>query len=245
MGEADPLAALVEEVASEVDVVMARPEKVRSDCARLRERLGRPPAPGDDEALGRLAPLLRKRAGEVVTPLFELLEEQAATSVDPWPLLEGLLLSRDETLARRALGTLVRLADGGSLSVDRRVLRFLAEQVEVPGSVLGEPEALATIARLVRGRGAGAGDPILSLYREPSDFPLRRLAARLLDLDGQPAPLDLALSLLGSEAHAFLARYLRFTRATHGDLLHLLPDPGRPPPALPSLRGDRAHRPGP
>ena len=42
-----------------------------------------------------------------------------------------------------------------------------------------------------------------------------------------------ALSLLGPEAHAFLAPYLRYTRATHRDLLHLLPDPGRPPPASP------------
>jgi pyruvate, water dikinase len=236
MGETDPLATLVDSIACEIDVTMGRPEKVQADCARLREHLTRPPAAPDVERLGRLAPLLRKRIGEVVVPLFELLEEQAATSDDPWALLEGLLLSRDDTLARRAVGTLERLAEAGSLAVDRRVLRFLAEQVEVSGSVLGEPEALATIGRLVRGPRAADADPVLALYRQPSDFPVRRLAARLLDLDGQPAPVELALSLLGSDAHKFLDPYLRFTRATHQDLLHLLPEPGRPPPALASLR---------
>jgi pyruvate,water dikinase len=235
MSEGDPLAALVESITAEFDVVVGRPEKVRSDCVRLRERLARPLDAGDLEALGRLALLLRKGPGEVALPLFELLEERAAAGDDPWPLLEGLLLSRDDALARRALGTLERLGEAGSLSVDRRVFLFLAQQVEVSGSVLGEPEALAAIARLVRSRGAETGDPVLALYRG-TDFPLRRLAARLLDLDGQPAPLDLALGLLGSEAHAFLAPYLRFTRATHRDLLHLQPDPGRPPPALPSLQ---------
>ncbi len=236
MGEADSLAALLGSIAAEFDVAMGRPEKVRAECARLREQLARPPTAPDLERLCQLAGLLRQRMGPIAVPLFELLEEQATASDDPWPLLEGLLRSRDVPLVRRALEAAERLAERGSLVVDRRVVQFLAEQVEGPGSPLGEPEALATIARLLRRPGTEPRDPVLALYLEPAGDRIRGLAARLLDLDGQPAPSALAETLLGPEAHAFLAPYLRFTRATHRDLLHLLPDPGRPPPALPSLR---------
>src|SRR5512139_3844232 len=105
MGEPDPLAALHESIAAEFDVAMGRPEKVRADCARLREELARPTGAVDVQRLCRLAPLLRSRAGAIAEPLFDLLEEQAAASDSPWPLLEQLLRSRDPALVRRALGT--------------------------------------------------------------------------------------------------------------------------------------------
>jgi pyruvate,water dikinase len=236
MGGADPLADLLESIAAEFDVAMGRPEKVRADCACLREQLARPPTAPDLERLGRLAPLLRQRVGPIALPLFELLEEQAAASDEPWPLLEGLFRSRDAALARRALAVAERWAESGSLVVDRRVVRFLADEVERADSPLTEADALAAIARLVRRLTTGSADPVLALYLEPAGDRLRGLAARLLDLDGHPAPLALAERLLGTRAHAFLAPYLGFTRATHRDLLHLQPDPGRPPPALASLR---------
>jgi pyruvate,water dikinase len=236
MGEADSLATLVESIAGEFAVVAGRPAKVRAGCVLLRERLARPPAAGEREALGRLAPLLRTHVGEIAQPLFELLEETAAASDDPWPLLAPLLLSRDPGLARRALATAERLVGTGSLAVDRRLLLFFAEQATVGGPVLGEPETLATIARILRRRSSADADPALALYRAAPDFPVRLLAARLLDLDGQPAPADRAADLLGADAHAFLDPYLRFTGASHEDLLSIRPEPGRPPPALASLR---------
>ncbi|HSD26541.1 MAG TPA: hypothetical protein VLL75_04510, partial [Vicinamibacteria bacterium] len=237
MSEADPVAALLDSIAAEFDVAMGRPEKVRSDCDSLREHLARPPAAPDVERLCRLAPLLRRRMGPIAEPLFDFLEEQAAASGDPWPLVEGLLRSRDPAQVRRALGTAEELAGRGSLLVDQRAVRFMAEGVEEPGSPLGEADALAAIARLLRRGSSAAPDPVLALYLEPAGCPrVRGLAARLLDLPGEPAPLGLAERLLGGEAYAFLAPYLRYTRATHGDLLHVQPCPGRPPPALASLR---------
>lgn len=234
MGEADPLASLLESIAAEFDVTMGRPERVRADCERIREHLPSPPV--DLERLSPLGPLLRRRAGPIAVPVFDLLEERAAASDDPWPLVGELLRSRDPAFARRALETAERLAAGGSLALDHHALRFLAGEVERAGSPLGEADALAAIARLLRRPGATEQDPVLDLYLEPSADSVRRLAARLLDLPGQPAPPPVAETLLGPEAHAFLDRYLRFTRATHRDLLHLRPDPGRPPPGLASLR---------
>ncbi|HSD65779.1 MAG TPA: hypothetical protein VLF95_03705, partial [Vicinamibacteria bacterium] len=237
MGEADPVAALVESIAAEFDVAMGRPDKVRAGCARLRELLARPPAAWDVERLCGLGALLRQRIGPIAEALFDFLEAQAADSDDPWPIVEGLLRSRDLALVRRAIGDAERLAEGGSLRIDLRAVRFLAEAVEEAGSPLGEADALAAIARLLRRRGTDPLDPVLALYREPAgSLPVRLLAARLLDLPGEPAPVAVAEGVLGEEAHAFLAPYLRYTRATHRDLLHIRPEPGRPPPALASLR---------
>jgi pyruvate,water dikinase len=236
MGEADPLAALLDSIAAEFDVAMGRPEKVRDDCARLRERLARPPSAADLARLSELAGLLRKRMGPIAVPLFELLEDEAGACDDPWPLLEGMLRSRDSSLVQRALEAALRLAGRGAVAADRRALQFLADEIEGPGAPLGEAQALATIDKLLRRQGAEARDPVLALYLDPAAGRIRALAARLLDLPGQPAPLALAESLLGHEAFAFLAPYLRYTRATHRDILQLLVDPGGPPPALGSLR---------
>jgi phosphohistidine swiveling domain-containing protein len=236
MSEAHPRVALFQSIAAEFGVAMGRPEKVQADCERLRALLARPPTAPEVGELCQLASLLRQRLGPIAVPLFDLLEEQAAGSEDPWPLLEELLRSRDVTLAQRALGTAERLVDSGSLHLDRRAVQFLADEVETTGSPLGEAESLAGIARLLCRQGTGPGDPVLGLYLEPAGDSVRGLAARLLDLDGQPAPAARAESLLGPEAYAFLGPYLRYTRATHRDLFHLQPDPGSPPPALPSLR---------
>jgi phosphohistidine swiveling domain-containing protein len=242
MGEAEPIAAILESIGSEFDVVMGRPERVGAGCARLRERLAWPPTPRDIDCLRQLLPLLRKQSGPIAVPPFDLLEDAAAASKEPWSLLEGMLASRDDSLARRALDLAERLARSGSLAIDP-ALRFLAERVEAEGSPLAGPESFATIARMLRLRGGAAAhpaeqepsDPVLALYLG-GEGSVRRLAARLLDLDGQPVSSALAERVLGQPAHAALGDYLRYTRASHLDLLHLVPDPGSPPPALASLQ---------
>jgi phosphohistidine swiveling domain-containing protein len=169
-------------------------------------------------------------------PLFDLLEEATVGGEDAWPMIEGMLASRDGGLARRALDLADRLTGSGSLVVDGRAASILAEAVEAEGSALGEPGALATIASILRQGGPEPRDPVLDLYLNAGEDRVRRLAARLLDLEGQAVPSGLAERMLGAPAHRFLWPYLRFTRASHLDLLCLLPEPGRPPPAIPSLQ---------
>jgi pyruvate,water dikinase len=87
----------------------------------------------------------------------------------------------------------------------------------------------------------GPADPVLALYLGDGAGSLRRLAARVLDAGGQPAEPGVAACLLGPEAYPFLDPYLRYTRATHLDLLALAPGgPGVPPSALASLRAAEA-----
>jgi phosphohistidine swiveling domain-containing protein len=236
VGETDPIAAVVESIAAEFDVAMGRPERVSTDCARLRNPLTRPPTSQHLDHLRRLVSLLRKRSGPIAVPLFDLLEDVANHSEDPWSWLEGMLAARDDGLAHRALALLDQLVQRGALAVDRHAAQALAEQVERDGSPLVDPEALAMIARILRRRGPEAPDSVLALYLEERRGSLRRLAARILDLPGEPVSPELAERVLGPAAHAVLDPYLRYTRASHLDLVHLAPEVGSPPPGLASLQ---------
>jgi phosphohistidine swiveling domain-containing protein len=235
----ESIAERVEAIAAELEVVISRPAHVEADCARLRALLPSPPTAETLERLLPLLPHLARRADGSVAPVFELLEEVAAACADPWPLLRGLLAARDAALAQRALDLAARLVASGSLPEVRPLVQFLAARAEIEGSPLHGHPALEAIARILHAGPRGAaesGDPALALYLEGGSGSLRRLAARVLDLPGQPAPPERAARVLGPEAHAVLDKYLQYTRATHLDLLHLAPGPGAPPPVLDSLR---------
>jgi phosphohistidine swiveling domain-containing protein len=234
----DPISDIILSIESQFEIIMGRPERVEADCARLRQELAKLPASGQFECLARLLPCLRLQAGPLALPVFALFEELCSTVEEPWPLLKGMLSARDRHLVLRALDLAARRVQSGSLITDRRIALFLAEQVDSEASPLADPEALRrieTILRALPSPGREGPDPILTLYLTDEPLKLRRLAARLLDLNCQPASPDLARLLLGAEAFSFLNPYLDYTRATHLDLLHLAPRRGIPPPALPSL----------
>jgi phosphoenolpyruvate synthase/pyruvate phosphate dikinase len=231
---------ILKSISAEFEVAMGSPERVRVACLRLRERLGSSPSSSDIELLSGLFPLISKRVGAVVTPVFDMFDEFSLTVNDPWPLLEGMLAVRDGKLLLRALKRALALTETGSFLVDLRASRFLAGQVEKEDSLLGKPEYLAVVGKIILHLSAppcsGQEDPLTSLYLKEDDSRLRRLAARIMDLNGEPAADELAKKILGREAHQFLAPYLAFTRATHTDLLCLVPISAEPPPAVAALR---------
>ena len=243
MNPNETVADRVRSIAAELNLALGRPERVEAECGLLRGQLVLPPSPEDLEELGRLAACLARRTGPVVVPVFSLLEETAPSCADPWPLLQGMLAARDDSLALRAVELAARLAEFGTLPVEPRLVQFLAERAEIEGSALRSVAALEAVGRLLR-RGqppsVHATDPVLVLYLGEGPGSVRRLASRVLDLDGQPAASDLAERLLGPATHASLDAYLRYTRATHLDLLHVAPEPGAPPPALASIRAAEA-----
>lgn len=232
----DRMDALCQSIADELAVSMGRPDRVAEDCTQLRY-LG---SCSDTACLHRLLPLLRMRSGEIAVPLFELIEDGVQSASDRWPMLSGLLSAKDGTLARRALGLTLRLAERKTITVGQGELRFLAVRSEEEESPFAEPEALATLGKLMR-MAAGKKpesitDRALTLLVEESDGPLRRLAARVLDLDGAPLSQDLVCRLLGAENAEFLAPYLAYTRATHLDLLSLLGSPASVRRTMDTLR---------
>jgi phosphohistidine swiveling domain-containing protein len=243
---------VIRSLSEQLTIIQGRPERVAECCLELERNLSTPPCPSDIVRLLPLLPLLAEHSGPVVVPLFDFLERIASSAAAPWSLLGGMLAARDKALVVRSLQlTEKRISDGG-LAVDRGVVGFLAGLMDHPGGCIGEPDCFPAVARIVRrlrlaGRGRPADrpidppvdppvDPAQALFLQDDDEKVRSLAARILDLPGEPVPPELALKALGREAYDFLAPYLVFARASHADVACLLPSPGARPPALASLR---------
>ncbi len=214
-------------------------ERVEEACARLRADRESWSRPEGRERFLSLAALVTRRAGAVVEPLAALLREAAAGVEDGWPILERLLAAPAPQIALSALDLAVDLSDEGRLTVGAGRAGTLALLVETPGSPLAERGALERVARLLRGPARADTrdeDGLVELYAGGAPPCVRRLLARVLDLPGRPPGPALAARMLGEEAARFLAPYLAYTRATHLDLLDLVPGTATSPPALASLR---------
>ena len=185
----------------------------------------------DREQLQRLVSVVGKRTGAMVEPLFELLVQLSWRIDDPWVVLEGMLNVRDSALMLRALQQTQKLAETGKLLVDLEVLNFFAERVEREGSPINDAEQLKILGRIIQLAALplpdSQQDPIVWLYLSSSEFHLRQFAARILDAEAKPVSTELARTVLGEDAVEVLAPYLAFTRATHLDLLYLIPVPGQ------------------
>ena len=233
---ADRIAALMVQIASEFEVAMGSQVRVKEACAELSRFWETAPVFPDREQLQRLVSVMGKRSGAMVEPLFELLVQLSWRIDDAWIVLEGMLNVRDSALMLRALQQTQKLAETGKLLVDLDVLHFFAERVEREGSPVNDAEQLKILARIILLAALplpdSKQDPIVWLYLSPAEFHLRQLAARILDAEGKPVSVDLARTVLGENALEILGPYLAFTRATHLDLLYLIPVRGQAPPCL-------------
>jgi hypothetical protein len=230
-------------IEGELAVVFANADRVAAACGALRAAAGgwRDPA-----LVGRLAgviPLFHKRTGACRAPVLAVLLEAAGAAAEPWPILAGLLAGRDDLVCAPALDAAAALAGAGRITLDRGRVATLAELAEREGSPLAGEACLPALAALLRGpsplSASGPEDPVRALLRDPDRPPVRRLAARVLDLAGKPAGGEVIGALLDAADAATLAPALAYTRATHLDLVDLVPRPGEPAPvaaALPSVR---------
>ncbi len=227
------ITSLTTQIASEFEVAMGSVTRVKAVCKELAEFLQTSPVFPDRPQLELLVSAVGKRTGVMVEPLFDLLVQLSARIDDPWLVLEGMLSVRDSALMRRALERTLRLAEIGKLLVDREVLQFFAESVEKEGSPIREAEHLQILAKIMRLAALPQQDlrqdPTLWLYLSSDEAPLRHLAARILDAEARPVSAEVISAVLGEEAVQVLAPHLAFTRATHLDLLYLIPVPGQPP----------------
>jgi hypothetical protein len=230
-------------LAEQFRIILGRPERVAECCLELERSLSIPPSLSDVERLSSLLPLLAEHSGPLVSPLYNLIERAAASCPTPWPLLKGMLAARDKPLVQRSLRCALRCIEDGSLEVDRDVAGFIAGLLDLPGKSIGDPDCLPLVGSVVRHLKVSGQersmDPVPVLFLEEPDENIRRLAASLLDMAGEPISADLAHRVLGDDVFAFLHPYLAYTRASHADVLSLIPVAGLPPPALPSLR--KAH----
>ena len=233
---ADRIVALVTRIASEFEVAMGSTGRVKEACAELSEFLETAPVFPDRPQLARLVSVVGRRTGAMVDPLFDLLVQLSSRIDDPWLVLEGMLNVRDSALMTRALELILKLAESGKLLVDPEVLQGFAESVAQEGNPISESEHLKILAKIIHLAALPLSDPLQDptvwLYLSSSQVPLRHLAARILDAGAKPVSEELTRAILGEQAVQILAPYLAFTRATHLDLLYLIPIPGQPPPCL-------------
>ena len=236
----DRMVLLIAQIASEFEVAMGSPARVQEACAELAGFWETAPVFPEREQLQRLVSAVGKRTGAMVEPLFELLAQLSWRIDDPWVVLKGMLDVRDGALMLRALQETQRLAESGKLLIDLDVLNFFAERVECEGSPVNGAEQLRILGRISLLAALplpdSQPDPIVWLYLTSSDSHLRQFAARILDAEAKPVSTELAGAVLGEEALAVLGPYLAFTRATHLDLLYLIPVRGQAPPCLGGVR---------
>jgi phosphohistidine swiveling domain-containing protein len=234
------IVGVIRSLTEQFDIIFGKPERVTECCLELERALSIPPSLVDIERLSSLLPILTEHSGPLVFPLYDIIERAAVSCSNPWPLLKGMIAARDKLLVQRALQCVLRCIENGSLNADRDVVGYLAELLDLPGKCIGDPDCLPLVGSVVRSmRISGqerATDPVRAMFLEEREGKMRRLAARLLDITGAPISMELAEKALGEDAFAFLAPYLAYTRASHTDVLSLIPAPGVPPPALQSLR---------
>ncbi len=225
---------LLDVLEAESAAVCGSRERIETACAALRDLRGQFADPALAARLPRLAQLVSCRVAGVDAPIVGLLCEMAETLTDPWPLLDPLLDSQDAHVIAIALDTLGGIAARDPSLVDDRVLHGLAARVDRESGPFSERATLETIARLLRAPLSGDTTGLEAFCAGGADMPVRRLAARLLDLAPSPPSADLAVRILGGDMATWLAPYLAWTRATHLDVLALAS--GAPVKALESLR---------
>ena len=131
------------------------------------------------------------------------------------------------SLPKRTIDTLLRQVKAGKLDPNLPILKLIPEQYERDESRLRDATTLQQIGEIIRQRTdekAKYEDAVLDIYLSDCDMPIRRLAARVLDSENSIVSPIHAKLVLGDKLADFLEPYLVFTRATHLDLLFLLPE---------------------
>lgn len=226
-------------IEQELALVFASGDRVAVACERLRAAGAWSDA---DQAarLLRLVPAALRRAGSSREPLLSLLLDAAREVREPWPLVEGLLATRDQALCTQVLDLALDLARAGRLAVGAARLARVAVLVERDASPLATTTCLDRIARLVSlcsPDGPPTPAPQTRLLLDRDHPPLRRLAARLLDASGRRPARSVVGAVLG-DAAASLEPLIVYTRGGHLDLVDLVREPGGPSPlaaALPAV----------
>ncbi len=231
--ETTPCARLLAELEAESAALFGSRDRVEAACAALRaerERLAAPDLVPDLQRIARAASL---RVSGVNEPIARLLCEIAADAADPWLLLEGLLDSHDAGIVGSALAALTGIAARRPSIVDDRLLGGIAARADGEAGPFGERPVLEAVAGLLHALPS-AGAPLHALCADAASARVRRLASRILDLDGSLPGAALIRRILGDEPARWVAPYLAWTRATHADLLALAT--GDPDRAIAALR---------
>ena len=221
---------------SEFSVSMMSAVRVEAACDFLRRDFGWCISL---EGVGRLSQLLwivEKRSGMAVGVFVEFVREVAVGCVSPWVLLRGLLHARSVEHVEAAVDDMLSLAEDSRLAIGDEVVGQLSRLLEEREELCRSADFLAKLGVLIRcGGGAPGEDAVEQLFMDSTDPRVRYVAALILDGEQQAAPLVSARRLFDTRSYDVLNKYLTFTRATHVDLLHLVPYPDQRAAAAESI----------
>lgn len=211
---------LLDVLEAEAGAVCGSASRIEAACDEMRHA-GDPIAdPSVTERLARLARIIGSRVATTSAPIVALLCETAATLPDPWPLLDPLLASNDPPVVSIALKTVGEAIRRTPALLDARIIDSFATHSDRENGPLAERPMLESIARILR-LPPSEPDTIEELFVGGTGNHVRRMAARLLDLDSSRPSARLAIKVLGRELANWLAPYLAWTRASHLDLHYL------------------------
>ena len=233
------VAALVASIAAEFDVAMGSMDRVLEKCESIKKVSGPRLFHNSTAPIWRRFFRFSPSAPDVLQDLSSICSSSCPTSrMNHGPILEGMLTARDEEIVRRALHQAMKLAQCGRLAVDLSTAHFFAERIETEGSPLCLTEHLSILVDLFGYYSAAvpSENALRSMFLNETDGRLRRFAAKLLNLGGQPVPGEVSRLILEEHAYEVIAPYLDFTRATYLDLLYLAPVPGELPPWLAGIQ---------
>ncbi|HEY0590280.1 MAG TPA: PEP/pyruvate-binding domain-containing protein [Thermoanaerobaculia bacterium] len=218
---------LLGELEAESAALFGNRDRIEEACAALRADLELLAGATFVPALQRLARVVASRLAAAHAPIVSLIADVSRIAPDPWPVLEGLLDANDPAVVAAALAALERSSPA---ALDPRAVEGIAARADAGREAFGDRGVLEAIAALLRSRSPATLESLRASGASPR---LRRLAARLLDLDGTLPDRDLVGRVLGREDGEWLMPYLAWTRATHLDLaMFATGEPGRAIAAL-------------
>lgn len=214
------LGTLLESIREQFELILGDSEQVAQDCSRAAGLLASPPDSPGRRFLTDLAEALREVEDEVGQPACDLIVAFAAESPEPWKLLRLLLRAENPAYAAAGLDAVLESIAAGRLALDNPVLKDLAALLERLEELADDSDLLARMAAVIDTDLHESGG-LAHLLTKGAGLPVRRLAARLLDVGGGPIGTGIAGRVLGEEAYGVLRPYLEFTLATHADLMLL------------------------
>ena len=186
---------LIKAITGKFNLSIVQPDQVKNDCDQLLAIYKKARSESIQINVEPLFPLLQKRSGSVAEHLFSLLATMAQDQSNALPYAEAMLSARDKALVLKSLQIFLILVEKETLKVTHSLLQFVAARLEADTSIYNESGALPTISQIIQKYRPGSKfyhqDPVLSLYIEEEILELRRLAARILDMDNKPVSHDL------------------------------------------------------
>jgi phosphohistidine swiveling domain-containing protein len=223
------LAAAFADLEEQLELLMPDEDEIRRACDQIRDLAPHLSTRRVRGIARRLAEQISGADPTDAAPVLELLTELLARLSRPLSLLDPLLTSEDPDTLQRGVELALDLVEAGALDCDLKLLRLLAPPFLDEDNALDDEDLAPRLAGICNTAGEGVMLP--RLLRRKRDPRLRRLAAHLLDLEGDLPSAEEAADLLGARAWEVLGPFLLYTRADFRDLVTLT-DGGKVEPTL-------------